>query len=337
MRIPAISVWIAASAFAFLTSCAPVNAAPAQAPVSSPYARLAERRTEIASSLAAQASYCFGRQDTSDTPIFRGCVDWHSASHGAWALSAYQRMTGDQRYAAQLEAKFTTAGIATERAYLSAHPTFEMPYGRAWFLRLAVERMRMRDHRFDAVAADVAQSIRDYYTANAADATVGEYRNPSWALINLLLYARETHDTALVDFVHAQVRTHFTDQRCDLSLESTGFIAVCTMWAWLVEETLPAPNFRVWYARWNPGIETLTPIADFNNAHDYGRNFSRAWGLYHLAEALNDDRLRASYAAHVNAGFEPQTQWRGEYMVNGHWVAQFGMLALAPMFEHGER
>lgn len=317
-------------------ACAPVSATPAP-PQRAAFGQLGADRTGMAAALAAQASYCFGRQDTDDTPIFRGCVDWHSASHAAWALSAYQRMTGDNQYAGQLEAVFTPANIATETAYLRAHPRFEMPYGRAWFLRLAVERMRMGDHRFDAMAAEVAQSIRDFYTQNPANPTAGEYQNPSWALINLLLYARETHNTALQDFVHAQVRTHFTDQRCDLALEQHGFIAVCTTWAWLVEQTLPAPNFRAWYSHWNPGLETLQPLAggDIHNAHDYGRNFSRAWGLYHLAETLNDNTLRTSYAAHVTTGFEPRTQWSGEYMVNGHWVAQFGMLAVQPLFgEH---
>jgi len=50
---------------------------------------------------------------------------------------------------------------------------------------------------------------------------------------------------------------------------------------------------------------------------------------------LHDPRLRASYVAHVQTGFEPRTQWSGEYLVNGHWVAQFGMLAIEPLF--GER
>lgn len=326
---------LAAAVAILLAACAPVSAAPERPATPAAYAALRAQRTEIASALAAQASYCFGRPDTDDTPIFRGCVDWHSASHAAWALSAYQRMTGDNQYAAQLEAKFTPADIATEARYLREHARFEMPYGRAWFLRLAVERMRMGDHRFDTMAAEVAQSIRDFYTQNPADPTVGEYQNPSWALINLLLYARQTHNTALQDFVHAQVRTHFTDQRCDLALEQHGFIAVCTTWAWLVEQTLPAPNFRAWYSHWNPGIETLRPLAigDMESAHDYGRNFSRAWGLYHLAETLDDDALRTSYAAHVTTGFEPRMQWSGEYMVNGHWVAQFGMLAVQPLFE----
>ena len=40
-----------------------------------------------------------------------------------------------------------------------------------------------------------------------------------------------------------------------------------------------------------------------------------------------------SYVAHVNAGFEPREQWAGDYMVNGHWVAQFGMLAIEPLFD----
>ena len=83
-------------------------------------------------------------------------------------------------------------------------------------------------------------------------------------------------------------------------------------------------------------LETLTPVTAYPSAHDYGRNFSRAWGLYHLAETLDDDRLRASYAAHVEAGFEPDARWKGDYMANGHWVAQFGMLAIAPLFENSD-
>ena len=114
----------------------------------------------MARAFATQAAMCFAREDTPE-PIFHGCVDWHSASHAAWALSFYQRNTGDTRYAAQLEAEFTPADIAAEATRLRNNPRFEMPYGRAWFLRLAVERMRMGDHRFDAMAREVALSLRD--------------------------------------------------------------------------------------------------------------------------------------------------------------------------------
>lgn len=291
------------------------------------------QRTQMAQAFAAQAAYCSARRDTAHFS-FHGCVDWHSAAHAAWALTAYQRWTGDDQYKAQIEADLTPALVAQEVDYLRARPTFEMPYGRAWFLRLAAERKALiGDDRLDALAALAASSLRADYTETAPAPTQDRYDNPSWALINLLHYARATENADLEAFVAEQVRAHFITPPCDLTLERVGFIAICTTWAWLVSEVLPPDEFRIWYAEWNPGIETLRPVLVYPSAHDYGRNFSRAWGLYHLARALDDDALMQSYAAHVDAGFNPQTRWRGDYMANGHWVAQFGMLAIAPLFE----
>jgi hypothetical protein len=55
-------------------------------------------KASMAAELARQVAYCSGRQDTAH-PAFRGCIDWHSAVHGVWALLAYQRATGDAQYA----------------------------------------------------------------------------------------------------------------------------------------------------------------------------------------------------------------------------------------------
>jgi hypothetical protein len=262
-------------------------------------------------------------------------VDWHSAAHAAWALSAYARLTGDRRYDAQLEAQLTPAAITAEREYLRTRPAFEMPYGRAWFLRLAAERRLAGDGRFDKMAEDVARSLEARYAEWAPDPRSERYDSDAWALLNLLHYARVTNDAARQERVRALVQRHFTapDARCDLALEQRGFIAVCTTWAWLVAEALPQEQFRAWYARWNPGLETLAPVTDYPQAHDYGRNFSRAWGLLKLAETTGDARLRDSYVRHVSAGYAPASGWRGEYMTNGHWVAQFGMLAITPLFQ----
>ncbi len=320
---------LAILALAILTaSCA----TPAQR--QGPYDAVRARRNEMAQALAEQISMCFARNDTTN-PVFHGCVDWHSAAHGGWALTTYERLTHDRRYESEIRNDFSRDGIVQELAHLRADPSFERPYGRAWFLRLAVDWRKLRpgDDRFDDLATEAAESIVSYYEANAPDPTAQEYQNPSWALINVLYYARAKGDRALAHRVERLVWANFLEPHCDIALESRGFIAVCTTWAWLVSEVLPSAEFHAWYARWNPGIETLTPVVTFNNAHDYGRNFSRAWGLYHLAGALGDARLGASYVAHVQAGFEPRNQWSGEYMVNGHWVAQFGMLAIEPMFD----
>lgn len=288
----------------------------------------------MAGAFAAQAAYCTSREDTAHF-AFHGCIDWHSAVHGAWALAAYQQVTGDTRYAAQLEANLAPDLIAQEMAYVRERPRFEMPYGRAWLLRLAVtwRALHPQDQRLEAFADETAASLLAYYESWPPDPRLDRYDNPSWALINLLHYARARGDEAMAARVEAMARAHFITPRCDLALEDEGFLAVCVSWAWLMSQVLAPPEFRAWYADWNPGLETLQPVRAFPSAHDYGRNFSRAWGLYWLGEALDSDSLRASYSAHVAAGYTPQSQWRGDYGANGHWVAQFGMLAIAPLFE----
>ena len=298
------------------------------------YEELASRKDEIANAFAAQAAYCSSRQDTAHY-AFHGCIDWHSAAHAAWALTAYEAMTGQNKYAAQIAADLTPENITAEVAQLRDHPGFEMPYGRAWFLRLAVEWKAQHpgDDRLDDLADVAAQSLRDHYASFPPEPTADRYGNPSWALINLLHYARANDDPELEAFVEAQVRENFLAAQCPLERESVGFIAVCTTWAWLVSEVLPSEEFDAWYADWNPGLETLTPVTSYPSAHDYGRNFSRAWGLYHLAQKTNDPGLRDLYARHVLAGFEPDSRWRGDYGANGHWVAQFGMLAIEPLFD----
>ena len=317
---------LTAAAVLTLAACAGAEKPGAMAP-------LTAQRTTMAQALAAQAAFCFQRQDT-DNPVFHGCVDWHSAAHGAWALAEYQRDTGDARYAAILDAAFDPAKLRLEVEHLRRERSFERPYGRAWFLRLATtwRTLHPDDHRLDELAEEAATSLLRYYQDTPPNPLREEYANPSWAFVNLLAYARARHDTELEQQAVQVIRMNMLGPHCDLALEARGFLAVCTTWAWLMSEALPQGEFRAWYAQWNPGLETLTPVTTFNNAHDYGRNFSRAWGLWPLANKLEDERLRASYAAHVQAGFEPRNQWSGEYMVNGHWVAQFGMLAIEPLF-----
>src|SRR6201997_5783107 len=105
-------------------------------------APLIERKQAIAGDLARQVAFCSQRKDT-DHPAFKGCVDWHSAVHGVWALVAYQRATGDAQYAPLVASILDSRALAREREHLRQAPMFEMPYGRAWFLRLAIEHRQL--------------------------------------------------------------------------------------------------------------------------------------------------------------------------------------------------
>jgi hypothetical protein len=303
--------------------------------------RFPPRRTHdaMAAAFAAQAAMCTARRDTAHF-AFHGCLDWHSAVHGAWALVAHQRRTGDRRYAAQIEALLDPSLIASELDYVRERPQFEMPYGRAWFLRLHHEWKAIGgDNRLDALASLIARSLIARYAAQPPNPRADRYANDSWALINLRLYGETAGARDIVERVDELVRTQFMapTARCDLDLENKGFLAVCTTWAWLVSQSATKEAFRSWYGVWNPGLESLAPVVEFNNAHDYGRNFSRAWALAALADATGDERLRSLHASHLEAGYAPETHWRGDYMTNGHWVAQFGMLAIEPLWRKDAR
>ena len=157
--------------------------------------------------LAKTIAVCVARHDTSN-PSFHGCIDWHSAVHGTWALIAYARATGDKTYQPLVESVLQPALLAEEREHLAADPQFEMPYGRAWFLRLAIDyRRSFHDGLLDAFADEVAASLVARYRAAPPDPNSIAYDSASWALINLYDYGVARGNRQIVDFVNGAVRT----------------------------------------------------------------------------------------------------------------------------------
>ncbi|MCG8441890.1 MAG: DUF2891 family protein [Caulobacterales bacterium] len=295
---------------------------------------LRAQRGAVALALTEPIAACVRREDTRH-PVFHGCVDWHSATHATWALIAFGLMTGDERHRALVEETLDPDALAAELADVSAAPAFEMPYGRAWFLRLAADYARAGgDDRLDALTEVVRDSLVARYEAQAPRPAAPEYASDAWALVNLIDFARKTGDVALEARVEELTRAHFMADgaRCPLSAETDGFIAVCVTWAWLVSKVAGEEEFAAWFADWDPGLADLTPVERFPTAHDYGRNFSRAWAFHDLYRATGDERLLSAYTAHLEAGYRDPERWNGDYMRVAHWVAQFGMLALEPLF-----
>jgi len=151
--------------------------------------------------LAAVPAVNVQRHDTAH-PVFHGCIDWHSACHGVWSLLAHRALTGSEKFASIVDDLLQPDKLALEAGAVLRNPQFEMPYGRAWFLRLALEdRQVTRSTRLSFMAREVADSLANHYREHPPEPFAREYRSASWALINLFDYARVERNGALEGFV----------------------------------------------------------------------------------------------------------------------------------------
>lgn len=295
-------------------------------------AQFLQERAGFARALTEPISACVVKHDTSN-PVFHGCIDWHSSVHGVWALSAYSWATGDGRYRNLIESLLKPELLAEERQHLAANPEFEMPYGRAWFLRLAIDyRRAFGGTLLDAFADDVAQSLMTYYTRVQPDPQSTAYQSSTWALINLYDYGVMRHDERILGFVRDKVHVFYLGRGpCPLQaveVDTREFMAVCTNWAWLVGKVLPHDIFKSWLADFLPESMVIEPINDAASVHQVALNFSRAWGLWNLYWMTGEIRFLDAYLKHFNSTYEQPEAWKGDYGTLAHWVAQFGMLAL---------
>lgn len=297
-------------------------------------AKFLESQETLAASFAGQAAGCVAKTDTAH-PVFHGCVDWHSAVHGIWALIAYSRITNDFRYAPEIH-DILNARIDEERSYLAQNANFEMPYGRAWFLRLAIDYKRtFHDDLLSEFADEVASSLVSYFRQHSADPASRDYDSASWALINLYDYASFTGNPDIQSFVESTVSTSLwlghgeTCPELRREMERADFMAVCTNWAWLVAKVLPQQERAKWIASFLPPALIPSPVNNPKTPHHHGQNFSRCWGLWALYAYTGDTRYLDSFLAHFYKNLENYKWWQGDYHTVGHWVAQFGMFALA--------
>ncbi|HEY0107216.1 MAG TPA: DUF2891 family protein [Rhizomicrobium sp.] len=271
------------------------------------------------------------RHDTTH-PAFHGCIDWHSACHATWALLAYRGLTGDGAYDAVIDDILMPAKIAAEAADLAAHPQFEMPYGRAWFLRLALEdRLVTGSTRLTFAARDVAASLTAIYRSRLTDPFAREYANPCWALINLIDYADVEGRADIGDIVrHAAAElAPFLERLPPQSEEETwpDFMAVTPLFCELMVRTGAVKPAEV-MAKAGARLKALTPIRVPRKAHHFALNFSRGWALLAMAAAVGDDALLANALDHIETNLFRPSWWRGDYRAVAHWVPQFGIFAL---------
>lgn len=316
----------------------PPLARPESDDVQARFERLKRERRQVLDDLAVPIAQCVRKRDTNHI-AFHGCIDWHSSVHGTWALVKYTGLTGDTRYAPLIHEILKPEKVNAELQFLQQNPTFEMPYGRAWFLRLALDyKAVFRSELLTPMGDFVARSLMDHYRSVPPQPESPEYENPSWALINLYDYGVSRNEAATVEFVRDMVRKHFlaVTQPCPVQKEETQwqeFLPVCTTWAYLVAYVSPPDDLPGWLNRFFPQDVSMSPISrPVDTLRHKAMNFSRSWGFWRLFKATKDPRYLKLYVDHFELQYRNQSWWKGDYRAVGHWVAQFGVFALAPVF-----
>jgi hypothetical protein len=215
-----------------------------------------------------------------------------------------------------------------------------MPYGRAWFLRLAIEYQRAGgDDRLVAMADDIAGSLLAYQRARQFDPLIGSYESETWALLALRAYGIFRKNADIVAFVDGTVAAALKPgvAPCPFNQDAReqSFMAICTNWAWLAGESIAGDGGTDAIHAILPPDAKMAPVTTPTSPHVYGLDFSRAWGLWNVWRRTGDDHYLAAYAEHFRRGYQDRSWWAGDYHIVGHWVAQFGVFALMPLFEPG--
>lgn len=277
-------------------------------------------------------------------PSFYGCFDWHSAVHSHWTLARLSRQYPDQPWAGaardRLAEHLTTQRLQREYATLSAHPSFELPYGLAWLLTLDAE-LAHHPPEWRASLAPLTELARERLAAWFQSLTLpirsGQHDQSAFAMTLAVRWSRSTRHPWDQDIARIALALHESDRRTPLHLEPSAhdFLSPSLGVAELMAEVMPADRFSDWLKGWAPELGRGWPEApvrchdraDGKLAHFEGLNLSRSWMLSAIAEALpaNDPRARALRdSAHEHRHLGLQALTSDEYAVT-HWLPTFAL------------
>jgi len=288
-------------------------------------------------------------------PAFFGCYDWHSAVHGYWqivrALRLFPAHPLRPAIHAALDVAFTPEVIAAEMAYLSTFPSFEVPYGMAWVLKLGEE---LRGLAGDGGAgwrsavvpleAHAAAALDRYAARLPLPVRTGMHNQTAFALGFALDWCAAAGETSLGDRLRASSRRFYlADRGAPLAWEPSAadFVSPALAEADLMRRVLEPAAFAGWLDDFlgPDAAETLAQrlpparVADYADgqlAHFCGLNLSRAWMLRGIGQALSESNPLGSACAalaqaHLEAGW--QDALHEDYMVS-HWAPSFLLYAL---------
>lgn len=287
-------------------------------------------------------------------PVFYGCFDWHSAVHGHWCLVRQLRLFDDHpketEITRRVDRRITAENVEREASYLAANPSFERPYGWAWFLRLAAELHLWNDGRADEwrgtlrpLEERVVDLLRSEFLPGDRVFRVGTHHNSAFALQCTLDYARVVSDASLeAAAVERSTAAFGEDEDYPVEYEPLGwdFLSPALTEMDLMRRVLDRDAFATWVDGFLPDVTAthdafLEPVAvDPESAggvelHLVGLNLSKAWCLAGLAAALDDHRYGEAFER--SAGRHAERGLTGAFTddyAGAHWLSSFVLYLL---------
>jgi hypothetical protein len=271
------------------------------------------------------------RENDTEHPLFHGCWDWHSAVHGHWALLENAIRLEEAEDIEWVVQRLESESMNLEFAFLTDHPLFEMPYGRAWLLRLILSYRSITGKTLlDGKTQGVAKHLREWLGNTSLDPGTTEYLNPTWALIQLGAWSNALKDTETQAWVRERTQACFEGQTTSLHTDREGRGEFFSCWAnqaLLILNTLGEDALAKWVRNQTFHPLDLQVVKKATTAHHLAINASRAWGFQAVYQATRDDRWKHAYETHLTASFALHEQWKSDRRAYAHWVPQFTLYA----------
>ncbi|MFS4491695.1 DUF2891 domain-containing protein [Maribacter sp. 2308TA10-17] len=287
-------------------------------------------------------------------PAFYGCYDWHSAVHGHWSLVSLLKQFPSLNQAASIREKLAASlseeNILVEVAYfkIPGNASYERTYGWAWILKLAEELHTWEDplardleKKLQPLTDLMVQSYLDFLPKLNYPIRVGEHSNTAFGLSFALDYAETLNVTTLKHEIERTVKRFYAKDNamdgCPLEWEPSGFdfLSPCLEEAYLVSRVYSTSEFKVWFDTFLPQLKNqefkLAPgkildRTDGKLVHLDGLNFSRAWCLYGIAEALPEyEHIKKIAKEHIEYSLPNIVD---DNYGGTHWLGSFAIYAL---------
>jgi hypothetical protein len=283
-------------------------------------------------------------------PAFYGCFDWHSSVHGHWALlnliKEIPNFSQRDSILKKLQKTITKENILIEVAYFDDvhNKTFERTYGWAWLLKVSetlqdwnsLEAQELQLN-LEPLVKLVEQKYIDFLPKLNYPIRVGEHPNTAFGMSFALDYAQKYSPALEAIIINKAKEYYLNDRECPINWEPGGFdfLSPCLQEASLMLKVLPKDEFIVWLDNFLPGFRNnpaaFVEIADVSDrsdgklAHLDGLNFSRAWCLYEIGNALDNTKMLNLANKHFEYSYKKMDS--GEY-AGAHWLASFALYAM---------